>query len=368
MSTTVNALLVQHPQNLGRNTEYTSDSRKEWAKKFEPINDLRVHTRIEPDSSVTADFSSAFLPAYGDDDFRVAQPANPPNDDRDWYLRSESDGTNWFNTEVSNSVLAGFTRYPRVRQTLEAVPVREDVRVSETVDMMYSMTLESTGQRAPLAIGEMKRNLLEAREWQTGRLKSAAQVRLSQELRGYVYIRSYFQRFFFPLYANILDSYAIKYQCPQVFCFDIGYLVLLQFRAQKEKEMTDARTPVDCWVLPQRHESPGGCTLRYALYKLLVQGFRRCQNLVPLPVPAGGLQPEMRQYFSGKPMWKLPGGIYPYHPDGYDRQVDTAYGNFFWTKDGVEVVDETGRRIWDTAACWQLPAGQAWQDVQQVAG
>ena len=65
-------------------------------------------------------------------------------------------------------------------------------------------------------------------------------------------------------------SYAHKYRCPQIFCFDGVYLLMLQFRINKSVD--DIRLTgcaVDCWVVPRENHGRG-CTLRYALYRFLV--------------------------------------------------------------------------------------------------
>lgn len=56
-----------------------------------------------------------------------------------------------------------------------------EVNIAENVDCTYAVYIGN--QRAPVAIGEMKRNLINSREWQTGRL-SEPQQRLARELRG----------------------------------------------------------------------------------------------------------------------------------------------------------------------------------------
>ena len=182
MASTVNQLLGEHSRNPGYNPRYPSNSKKNWTSKFEPIHNLRVHTAILESGMVVADFG-AFLPDYRDEQKRMALPSNRPNDNREWYLAMEEDGKSWFNTEVSNVVLSAFTLYPGIRQELEAKPL-STINIPETVDMMY--TLRVGNIRAPVAIGETKRNILRPEEWQAGRLRNEQQLKLSQELRGQV--------------------------------------------------------------------------------------------------------------------------------------------------------------------------------------
>ncbi|KAM7210611.1 hypothetical protein V8F06_014001, partial [Rhypophila decipiens] len=102
-------------------------------------------------------------------------------------------------------------------------------------------------------IGEFKRCLVSRREWQSGKLMPSQQG-FSRELRGYAYL----------------------YRCPQVFCFDNSTFLMLQFRAAKLDAIRDPDCTVDCWVFPGKN--PNGIPLRFAFYRLLVQGFRRCQG------------------------------------------------------------------------------------------
>jgi hypothetical protein len=55
--------------------------------------------------------------------------------------------------------------------------------VAEVVDIQYSIIFN--GQRCPIAIGETKRNIIKADQWQDGRLTSENQKALSRELRGF---------------------------------------------------------------------------------------------------------------------------------------------------------------------------------------
>jgi len=111
---------------------------------------------------------------------------------------------------------------------------------------------------------------------------------------------------------------------------------------------------VDCWVIPR--ENRGGCTLRYAFYRLLVQGLRRIQGTLALnSISVGGLRPERRQFFSGEPVFKVDGSYYHIPLQGYSRDVDTVYGAFFWRYDDNDqknVYLSGNERIWDTSSLW----------------
>jgi hypothetical protein len=113
-----------------------------------------------------------------------------------------------------------------------------------------------------------------------------------------------------------------------VFCFDAETLLLLQFRASKLSKIADEACRVDCWVLPR---TSSYCTLRYALYRLLAQGWRRCQGMSTAgQLAVGGLQEHSREFFSGRPVWRVDGINTGSHPGGHQRSVDTATGSLRW--------------------------------------
>jgi hypothetical protein len=80
---------------------------------------------------------------------------------------------------------------------------------------------------------------------------------------------------------------------------------MLQFRANEKVNIRDTECEVDCWAIPRENE--GGCTLRYSLYRLLVQGFRKCQGLRSLQVSLNRFRPSFRQFYSGSPVWMIDG-------------------------------------------------------------
>ncbi len=152
----------------------------------------------------------------------------------------------------------------------------------------------------------------------------------------------------YPITNQQRKRYAHKYQCPQIFCFDHGNLLMLQFRARDATRIKDANCEVDCWVFPRRNE--GDTPLRYALYRLLLQGFRRCQGHWPMAnMSLRGVTPHHREFYNGQPVWKMADGRYSAHPEGCYRKVDASYGAFYWVDpDGNEELDEQGNRMWDT--------------------
>jgi hypothetical protein len=197
--------------------------------------------------------------------------------------------------------------------------------------------------RVPVLIGEIKRNLINKREWQSGTL-SEPQNRLSRELRGYVRHRN--RSMSRPL--TVSDGsvrYADKYECPQIFCWDGETLLLLQFRAQYAAQIKDPNCQVDCWVIPRERST---CSLRYALHRFMVQGLRRCQSqIAEASLAVGGLTQFGREFYTGQPIWQLDGKIFRNHPLGYYRIADIHTGALGW-KHG----QDPSRVTWETGPCW----------------
>ncbi|KAK5652623.1 hypothetical protein OQA88_10216 [Cercophora sp. LCS_1] len=150
--------------------------------------------------------------------------------------------------------------------------------------------------------------------------------------------------------GGVKGLYADKYECPQIFCFDGATLLILQFQASERANIADAKCEVDCWVIPRRND--GGCTLRYALYRLLVQGLRKCQGLRSTDVSLGGIRPFSRQFYSGRAVWEANGQNFGDHPQGYVRAIDTTWGAFFWTSNGAPLLDNSGNKVWVTLSFW----------------
>ncbi|KAL2163218.1 hypothetical protein VTH06DRAFT_5274 [Thermothelomyces fergusii] len=187
---TARELILQNPENVIQNLNYTSYSNKDWAQHYPDATNFLVHTWTSSDGLVHADFDSAFLPLDDDDERRIGEPAHPPNQ-RFWQLEVEADVEHFWHTEISDVVLAAWARWPRIVQTCHTAPSSGE-KISETVDATYALYIGD--QKKPVVIGEMKRNLILPNEWMTGTLRETQQ-KLARELRGY----------------------ADKYECPQVF-------------------------------------------------------------------------------------------------------------------------------------------------------
>lgn len=297
-----------------------SESRKSWTNEYPSITRLRVHSFVQADGSVLADFDSVFPPPDTDEEWRLGEAAFPPNG-RVYRLYSEEDGVTWFNSEVSSIVLAAFQRFPLVTQQSHH-PAKGDS--TKVVDSAY--TMDFGGRKTNLVIGEFKRNLIRPDQWQINRL-GGNQITLSKELRGYAH----------------------HYECPQVFCFDHKTLLILQFRAHTIDEIR-GQGDVDCWILPRYN--PGGTAWRYALYRLLVQGFRRFQGLHRRNPILRSLPAEKVVLYNGQPQWRVDGRL-TYQPWGYTRILDRSTGTFYWTDEtGTMLVDDRGIPLADTVSLW----------------
>lgn len=133
------------------------------------------------DGLIKANFDP-LLPFDEDDDKRSEAPSVTPNK-RVWRFESEADCELWFHTEISNTVLAGWGKYPQVTQSSHNKPPTAE-SIKKEVDSTYTIKW-APGERGVIAIGEMKRaTLRDSDEWQNGRLTSSGQILLSQELRG----------------------------------------------------------------------------------------------------------------------------------------------------------------------------------------
>lgn len=181
MATTVRSLILQQPENPVDNPEMISYTDKTWARDYPPINNFLIHTTMDEQGLVQANFDSAFLPLDADDETRLSETAYPPNARR-WRLETEADMEHWWHTEVSDVVLAAWSRFPSIVQTSHTKPL-SDVNIPENVDSTYAMYIAN--MRAAVVIGETKRNLINAQEWQRGHL-TRPQMKLASELRGLV--------------------------------------------------------------------------------------------------------------------------------------------------------------------------------------
>ncbi|OAA64474.1 hypothetical protein SPI_03121 [Niveomyces insectorum RCEF 264] len=293
------------------------------------INSHSTNTVIETDQddgSVIANFDGPFLPELPDDTLRFSKPANAPGH-RHYRLYSEADGISWFETEISNIVLAAFRDSPTVVLQHQHPPKHHASDNSKImlVDTAYTLK-HGSGTLTNLAIGEFKRNLIRGPQWQAGSLDSSQRA-LSRELRGYAYL----------------------YECPQVFCFDHATLLLLQFRAGTVEQLKQ-NCEVDCWVFPR--ENLNGTSLRYALYRLLAQGFRRCQGLHRVSPVFDGQLADGVVLYSGMPYWRI-GNNFTVAPAGYTRMVDLQSGACYWVDENGNAMSlEDGERVWDTLAFW----------------
>ncbi|KIH89746.1 hypothetical protein SPBR_08993 [Sporothrix brasiliensis 5110] len=132
---------------------------------------------------------------------------------------------------------------------------------------------------------------------------------------------------------------------------DFSYIVQgLEFRISKPQDILTNCT-VDCWVFPR--DNVGGTPIRYAFYRLLVQGFRRVQGMRRFNTPINNTLAESCTFFSGKPHWRQADGTSTSSPFGCTRKVDPVTGGVYWVdQSGEELVDDNGDRLWDTGPFW----------------
>lgn len=175
----VQSLIYDHPSNFIANPNITSYTGKTWVKSYAPIRRYRLDTAIDETGMTHADFDAAFLPLMNDEEKRMSDVGHPPNS-RHWRFETEADIEHWWHTEVSDVVLAAWHRYPTIVPT-DHTNTPGDVNVPQSVDSTYAMYIQ--GERAPVIIGEMKRNLIQANEWIRGDPGEPQRV-LSRELRG----------------------------------------------------------------------------------------------------------------------------------------------------------------------------------------
>ncbi|PZD28772.1 hypothetical protein A1F97_10500, partial [Pyrenophora tritici-repentis] len=127
-----------------------------------------------------------------------------------------------------------------------------------------------------LAIGEHKAPGIIDSEWSPAGQTTKSR-NLSRELRGYAY----------------------HYKCPQVFCYDGVRMLIVRLRANDREDIK--RCNGDMFVIPII-AGPGGIPIRYALYRLMVDGLHRIMAATAPPVM---ILPYTRRFywFSGECYW-----------------------------------------------------------------
>lgn len=155
--------------------------------------------------------------------------------------------------------------------------------------------------------------------------------------------------------------YAIANECPQIFCFDGRYLLLLQFQAHQMADLGKRNTRVKSWLLHVPNDSNENTPpLREALCCFFTLGLRRIQGQQSprLPPTLGRFTPAGRQWFSGKVTWRIAEDeTTTEHPEGYYTDVDPVTGGVFWKDaEGQTVLDQSGRGVWDCYNVWGTSA------------
>ncbi len=108
---------------------------------------------------------------------------------------------------------------------------------------------------------------------------------------------------------------------------------MLRFRADSRDGILAPNCPIDCWLLANATGTDQTSTLKYGLYRLIVEGIRRVEGQI-----AGELELEgyhrRYEYHSGRPYWVSGNLIYHDHPGGYERGFDHAHRRWAWYRDG----------------------------------
>lgn len=100
--------------------------------------------------------------------------------------------------------------------------------------------------------------------------------------------------------------------------------------------------------------NPDGTSLRYALYRLLVQGFRRVQGMWSANPPLNRMFPSRRHFYHGAPQFFI-NGLPTEKPLGHRRVVDSSTGSFYWVgAGGIALKEANGNAVWDTEAMWDV--------------
>lgn len=73
----------------------------------------------------------------------------------------------------------------------------------------------------------------------------------------------------------------------------------------------------------------------------MVQGLRRCQATAARPLTVGSLTEHRREFYTGRPLWRVSDAVSVEHPEGYVRFVDADTGALGWAHAGGDIVLET---------------------------
>ncbi|KAF1366158.1 hypothetical protein EJ07DRAFT_94579 [Lizonia empirigonia] len=257
------------PPNLVDNTN-AKTSAKPWADNSNDLTNFTLH------QSTKLEFDNVFGPLNLDDTNRfgyvIAQA--PPIAE---FVMKEADVARLFHRQVSGVVLQYFMLMLLVMELDQSGPLGM-TSFSGVVDTQFL----HTATKGLLAIGEFKTPGVIATEWSPARQAEKAKM-LGRELREYAY----------------------QYMCPQVFCYDGAQMLIARFRANNREDIR--RCDGDMFVIPNI-AGADGIPIRYALYRLMVDGLHRLMAatapLVTIAQPVTGLLHTRHFYwFSGEPYW-----------------------------------------------------------------
>lgn len=105
---------------------------------------------------------------------------------------------------------------------------------------------------------------------------------------------------------------------------------MLRFRATQANQIQEQGCDVESWVIPVGSTD---CTVRYAFYCLVREGFHRIIGQEAAGFQAGGWT-RHHIWFSGKPYWMYPGRneAFP-RPLGHSKVWDGQNYHWIWIRD-----------------------------------
>ncbi|KAG4427346.1 hypothetical protein IFR05_017173 [Cadophora sp. M221] len=250
------------------------------------------------------------VPIYNDPRYNRLVPAFPDPEESD--VRCEGDVRRVY-AHIGLLVERAFSNAPKVWHNWETGPPGPDVHTAETVDAFYGVHIG--GRAAPqhcATIGELKRpGVINKDQWLQQDPRSDT-VRLGKQMRMYAY----------------------QYKCPQAFCFDGKYLLVIRFRADSRADIRDANCEADVFFVDN-----SASNIPYWIDRLIAEGLNRLRAAFARALALGGYQRHFR-YFDGRPYWMdQQNNVFWDHPGGYKRSFSNE--QWWWDHDDYASVVDT---------------------------
>ncbi|KAF1346387.1 hypothetical protein EJ07DRAFT_85290, partial [Lizonia empirigonia] len=210
---------------------------KPWTQAFHDLTNLTLHP------STKHAFDNVFGPMFLDDTTRIAQAVAQAPSTRE-FVKNEADAGRLFHKQISGVVMSYFASIPIVNELDQSGPLGNSSFGGFVDTQFFQVPTQEL-----LATGEHKAPGVIEDEWSPAQQTSETQD-LGRELRAYAY----------------------HYKCPQVFCYDGVTMVIVRLRANDREDIK--RCNGDMFVIPNI-AAVGGIHIRYALYRLMVDGLHR---------------------------------------------------------------------------------------------